>query len=78
MQIYKLTVAADYVEAIANEDISKADGVDKEPDRVKALLRSISRGISCETKIVTLVNDLAVNLVKQTGDALQLWHKPQP
>jgi len=56
-----LTVAADYVEAIASEDISEADGAEKDPGRVKALLRSISRNISCEAKIVTLVNDLAAN-----------------
>lgn len=56
-----LTVAADYVEAVANEDISKADGIEKDSDRVKALLRSISRNISCEAKIVTLVNDLVAN-----------------
>ena len=56
-----LTVAADYVEAVANEDISKADGIEKDPNRVKALLRAISRSISCEAKIVTLVNDLAAN-----------------
>ena len=56
-----LTVAADYVEAVANEDISKADGVEKNSDRVKALLRSISRNISCEAKITTLVNDLLAN-----------------
>ena len=56
-----LTVAADYVEAIANEDISKADGIEKDPGRVKALLKSISRSVSGEARIVTLVNDLAVN-----------------
>ena len=56
-----LTVAADYVEAIANEDISRADGIEKEPNRVKALLRAISRSVSCEAKIATLVNDLAAN-----------------
>jgi predicted AAA+ superfamily ATPase len=56
-----LVVAADYIEAVANEDISKADGVEKDPDRVKALLRSISRHISSEAKIATLVNDLATN-----------------
>ena len=56
-----LTVAADYVEAIANEDIVSADGVEKSPTRVKALLRSISRHISCEAKIATLVNDLTTN-----------------
>jgi predicted AAA+ superfamily ATPase len=56
-----LTVAADYVEAVANEDISKADGIEKDSDRVKALLRAISRNISCEAKIMTLVKDLAAN-----------------
>jgi predicted AAA+ superfamily ATPase len=56
-----LTVAADYVEAVANEDISRADGIEKDPGRVKALLRSISRNISSEAKNVTLVHDLVSN-----------------
>ena len=56
-----LTVAADYVEAVANEDISRADGIEKNPNRVKALLRAISRNISGEAKITTLVNDLISN-----------------
>ncbi|MCL2671245.1 MAG: DUF4143 domain-containing protein [Clostridiales bacterium] len=56
-----LTVAADYVEAVANEDISKADNVEKNPDRVKALLRSISRNISNEARISTILNDLTAN-----------------
>ena len=56
-----LTIAADYVEAVAYEDISKGDGIEKDPNRVKALLRSISRNIASEAKIVTLVNDLANN-----------------
>ena len=56
-----LTVANDYVEAIANEDISKGDGIQKDPDRVRALLRSISRSVSCEAKTATLVNNLIAN-----------------
>jgi uncharacterized protein len=56
-----LTVSADYVEAVANEDISKADGIEKNPDRVKALLRSISRNISCEARTSTILSDLAAN-----------------
>jgi predicted AAA+ superfamily ATPase len=56
-----LAVSTDYVEAVANEDISQADGIEKDPDRVKALLRAISRSISCEAKTVTLVNDLVAN-----------------
>jgi predicted AAA+ superfamily ATPase len=56
-----LTVAADYVEAVVNEDISKADGVEKNPDRVKALMRSISRNIANEAKTSTILSDLIAN-----------------
>jgi predicted AAA+ superfamily ATPase len=56
-----LTIAADYLEAVANEDISKADGIEKNPDRVKALLRSLSRNISNEARTTTVLNDLLAN-----------------
>jgi predicted AAA+ superfamily ATPase len=56
-----LAVANDYLEAIANEDISRADGVEKNPDRVKSLLRSLSRNISSEAKTTTILNDLIDN-----------------
>jgi len=54
-----LAITGDYLEAVANEDISKADGVEKNPDRVKSLLRSLSRNISSEAKTTTILNDLA-------------------
>ena len=56
-----LTVANDYLEAIINEDISNADGVDKNPERVRALMRSLSRHISTEARISTILNDLKMN-----------------
>jgi len=56
-----MMVAADYAEAVANEDISKADGIEKNPNRVKALLRAIARNVSAEAKIATLSNDLLAN-----------------
>jgi len=54
-------IARDYLEAVINEDISRADGVHKNPDRVRALIRSISRNISSEAKNSTIQNDLAVS-----------------
>jgi predicted AAA+ superfamily ATPase len=54
-----LAIAGDYLEAVVNEDISKADGVLKNPDRVKALLRSLSRNISSEARTTTILNDLS-------------------
>jgi predicted AAA+ superfamily ATPase len=56
-----MAVAAEYVEAVANEDISKADGVERNPDRVKALLRSLSRNISTEARTSTVINNLIAN-----------------
>jgi len=56
-----LTVVNDYLDAIANEDISKVDGIEKNPDRVKSLLRSLSRNISSEAKTSTILNDLIAN-----------------
>jgi len=56
-----LTVAADYVEAVANEDISKADGIEKNPERVKALMRSLARNVSGKAKAATILNDLVAN-----------------
>ena len=56
-----LATANDYLEAIVNEDISRVDGVEKNPNRVKALLRSLDRNISSEAKTVTILNDLTAN-----------------
>ena len=53
-----LALAYDYLEAVANEDISQADGTQKNPDRVKALLRSLARNVSNEAKTATIHNDL--------------------
>ena len=56
-----LIVANDYLEAIANEDISDVDGIEKNPERVKALMRSLSRHISTEARATTILNDLKLN-----------------
>ena len=56
-----LAIASDYLEAVANEDISKVDGVEKNPDRVKSVMRSLSRNISSEARTTTILSDLKAN-----------------
>ena len=56
-----LIVANDYLEAVINEDISSADGVDKNPERVRSLISSLSRHISTEARTATILNDLKMN-----------------
>jgi predicted AAA+ superfamily ATPase len=51
----------DYYEAIVNEDISRVDNVSKNPDRVRGLMRSISRNISSEAGTTTILSDLLAN-----------------
>ena len=52
--------AVDYVEAVINADISRGDGVDKNPTRVRALMRSYARNISTMATIRTIRDDIAL------------------
>jgi len=50
--------ALDYYEAVVNEDISSVDSVKKSPDRVRSLMRSLSRNISSEANTSTILGDM--------------------
>ena len=50
---------SDYVEAIINQDISRVDGVEKSPSRVRALMRSLARNTSTMVNFSTIRNDIA-------------------
>ncbi|MCD8129880.1 MAG: DUF4143 domain-containing protein [Lachnospiraceae bacterium] len=52
--------AVDYVEAVINEDVSRVDGVEKNPARVRALLRSLARNISTMATMKTIHDDIAM------------------
>ena len=56
-----LKKAFDYYEAVVNEDISRVDNVEKNPDRVRSLMRSLSRNISSEASTTTILKDLLAN-----------------
>ena len=51
--------AVDYVEAVINAEVSRVDGVDKNPARVRALVRSYARNIATTTTIRTIRHDIA-------------------
>jgi len=53
-----LRTATAYVEAIINYDVSRVDGVEKNPERVRLLLRSLSRNISTMATIKTIMDDM--------------------
>ena len=56
-----LRMAADYVEAIINQDVSRVDGVEKNPERVRLLLRSLARNLSTAASYQTIKQDMEAN-----------------
>ncbi|MDV0443464.1 ATP-binding protein [Methanorbis rubei] len=53
--------AVDYTEAVINYDISNVDGVEKNPMRVRALLRSLARNTGTMATITTIKSDMATD-----------------
>jgi predicted AAA+ superfamily ATPase len=53
-----LRMSVDYVEAIINQDISRVDGVEKNPNRVRLLLRSLARNIATMASVQTILKDV--------------------
>ncbi|MEE0025276.1 ATP-binding protein [Methanobrevibacter sp.] len=59
----KLFVAYSYLENICNTDVSAVDGIKRDPNRVRLLLRSISRNDSTLAKDQTIINDMNANFM---------------
>ena len=53
-----LRIATNYVRAVIEEDIHRVDGVEKNPERVTRLLRSLARNISTLATTETIVGDM--------------------
>jgi predicted AAA+ superfamily ATPase len=53
-----LRMAMDYVEAVINYDVSRVDNVEKNPDRVRLLLRSLARNVSTSATYQTIKTDM--------------------
>ncbi len=56
-----LSQAIDYYEAVVRSDINRADGVVKNPERVKRFIRSSSRYLGTQTPITGICEDMAAN-----------------
>ncbi|MDR2585441.1 MAG: DUF4143 domain-containing protein [Prevotellaceae bacterium] len=53
-----LRMPIDYVEAVINQDVSRVDGVEKNPNKVRLLLRSLARNITTMASFQTILNDV--------------------
>ena len=51
-------MTADYVESVINHDVSEVDQVEKNPERVRLLLRSLARNIATAANYQTIKEDI--------------------
>lgn len=56
-----LEQAFDYYEAVVRSDISRADGITRDPERVKRLMRSYARNQGSQASNAFIKEDMAVN-----------------
>lgn len=56
-----LKMATNYVESVINMDVQRIDGVEKNPERVRMLLRSLARNISTMVSGQTIMADMESN-----------------
>jgi predicted AAA+ superfamily ATPase len=71
-------LAKEYADSIVESDISRVDGVEKNPNRVRLLMRSLARNESSAAKMTVLQGDMAadgrpisVNTISQYLEALR-------
>lgn len=53
-----LELSRNYVDAIIHQDVSRVDGVERNPRRVQLLLRSLARNVATMATNVTLIQDM--------------------
>lgn len=68
-----LRMARDYVEAIINQDVSRVDGVEKNPERVRLLLRSLARNIATTATNKTIHEDIEATDVSVSEKTIQTY-----
>jgi uncharacterized protein len=56
-----LRQAYDYYDAIVESDISNADGVNRNPQRVKLLMRSLARHTASDARVTSIKSDMVFN-----------------
>ncbi len=68
-----LEVAFNLVEELVNVDIHKVDNTEKNPDRVRSVLRSYARNISTMAAATTLMADVKANDISITDKTLSSY-----
>jgi len=53
-----LAQAPDYYDSLIESDISRVDGIERDPERAKRVMRAYSRSVASEASITSILNDV--------------------
>ena len=68
-----LDIAYDYYDAVAERDASAIDKSQKDPDRMRSIMRSLARNISTMTTDKTIIADVKANDISMTDKTLEIY-----
>ena len=63
-----LQQAFDYYDAVVKSDINRADGINKNPERVKRIMRSYARNQGTQAASTVIANDILANEVEKVNE----------
>ena len=68
-----LELSRDYVDAIIHQDVSRVDGIERNPKRVQLVLRSLARNIATTATNVTILKDMEGDESAMTAPTLDSY-----
>ena len=68
-----LEIVYDYYDSIVERDASAVDNSQKDPDRMRSVMRSLARNISTMTTDKTIIGDVKANDISITDKTLELY-----
>jgi predicted AAA+ superfamily ATPase len=66
-------LAADYVDFIVESDVSRVDGIEKNPRRVRLLMRSLARNESSEAAMTTVRADMSADEARLSVNTIAVY-----
>jgi predicted AAA+ superfamily ATPase len=68
-----LRMARDYVEAVINYDVSRVDEIEKKPDRVRLLMRSLARNVGTLATFQTIKADMDATDISLSEKSISMY-----
>lgn len=70
-----LEASFDYLDGVVNSDISRVDGISRDPERARRIMRSYARNQGTQVTFSTISDDISVNELKASDETVSSYIK---